>query len=68
MELSAGANSETLLYIRIGVTESAAAFMDKFWSIMAMPIGVLVCFGPVIILWLFSELKSPPSDNDEDRK
>jgi len=23
--------------------------MDKFWSIMTMPIGVALCFGPAVI-------------------
>lgn len=30
--------------------------MDKFISICGMPIGVLICFGPALIIWVFAEL------------
>jgi len=29
--------------------------MDKFWSIFAMPIGVALCFGPAILVWMLTE-------------
>jgi hypothetical protein len=32
--------------------------MDKFISICAMPIGVLVCFGPALIIWVLAERDS----------
>lgn len=32
--------------------------MDIFISFFAMPIGVLVCFGPAILVWLIQEYKS----------
>jgi hypothetical protein len=38
--------------------------MDKFWSIFAMPIGVLVCFGPVIVLWMMKEWGNSDKDSD----
>jgi hypothetical protein len=31
--------------------------MDKFISICAMPIGLLICFGPALIIWVRAELK-----------
>ncbi len=31
--------------------------MDIFWSIAAMPLGVLICFGPVLIAWVI-EMRS----------
>jgi hypothetical protein len=31
--------------------------MDAFISIAAMPIGVLICFGPALIVWVLAELK-----------
>jgi hypothetical protein len=40
--------------------------MDKFWSILAMPIGVLICFGPALLVWFLGEWKNPPSDKDKD--
>jgi hypothetical protein len=31
--------------------------MDKFISICAMPIGVMICFGPALVFWVIAELK-----------
>ena len=31
--------------------------MDKFWSIFAMPLGLLFCFTPALIAWLAIELR-----------
>ena len=42
--------------------------MDKFFSIMTFPIGLLICFGPALVLWLKAELKSAPPGKDQDRK
>jgi len=33
--------------------------MDKFWSICAMPIGVFLCFTPILIAWVIEGTKSP---------
>jgi hypothetical protein len=40
--------------------------MDKFISICAMPIGVLICFGPALIVWVMAELKSPRQQEPDD--
>ncbi len=32
---------------------------DVFWSLFAMPIGVMLCFGPAIIAWLVAGEKTP---------
>ncbi|MHB1309121.1 MAG: hypothetical protein ACYDC1_23095 [Limisphaerales bacterium] len=37
---------------------------DQFWSIFAMPIGLMICFGPVALVWLIAELKDSPPKND----
>ena len=31
---------------------------DAFWSYFAMPIGVLICFGPAVAVGLLSARKS----------
>jgi hypothetical protein len=31
---------------------------DQFWSIFTMPIGLLLCFSPVVIAWLIAESKA----------
>jgi hypothetical protein len=47
-------------------TQSYAPIMDssQFWSIFTMPIGLLLGFGPAIVVWLKSEM----SGKDKDRK
>jgi hypothetical protein len=35
---------------------------DGYISILAMPIGVAVCFGPALIIWVIAELKDPSRD------
>ena len=42
--------------------------MDKFFSIMTFPIGLLICFTPALIAWLKEELKSPPPPQEEGGK
>jgi hypothetical protein len=39
--------------------------MDKFVSIGAFPIGLIVCFGAAILFWLKMELD--PSAKDRDK-
>jgi len=39
--------------------------MDKFWSIFAMPIGLMMCFTPILIAWVMTEMKN---SQDRDRK
>ena len=41
--------------------------MDKFISICAMPIGVLVCFGPGLIFWVMEELKASREDQNDKK-
>jgi len=32
---------------------------DIFWSLFAMPIGTILCFGPAILAWLLSDWSEP---------
>lgn len=38
--------------------------MDKFWSILAMPIGVTLCFGPAVLVWWLTKKDSDEEDQD----
>ena len=42
-------------------------FDTNFWGLFAMPTGLLLCFGPALIVWLKTELstQSPPKDKDQ---
>ena len=48
--------------------ESAAVMnhYDVYVSYFAMPVAVLICFGPAIVAWLLAEEKS--SDGQEPNK
>jgi len=37
---------------------------DKFWSICAMPIGIMLCFGPCVVAWLISGTETPSKEDD----
>jgi hypothetical protein len=41
--------------------------MDKFWSICCMPIGVLFCFGPVLVAWWLAERQNASSGKTADK-
>jgi hypothetical protein len=34
---------------------------DQFWSIFAMPIGLMICFTPIVVAWLLAEPDEPAS-------
>jgi len=42
--------------------------MDKFVSILAFPVGLLICFGPIIVVWLKMELTEPSEDSPKNHK
>jgi hypothetical protein len=39
--------------------------MDKIWCFLTMPLGVLLCFGPIIAVWLYEEFKGGSSDKPD---
>jgi hypothetical protein len=42
--------------------------MEIFWSILSVPIGVALCFGPAMLVWWLTEAgKSRAGDSDEPR-
>jgi hypothetical protein len=47
---------------------SGDAFMDKILSIFSWPVGLLLCFGPVLVIWLKAEFKESRSDNPIDKQ
>jgi hypothetical protein len=44
------------------------ALMDSnIWGFLAVPVGVVVCFGPALLVWLKEEyLGSSPEDRQGD--
>jgi hypothetical protein len=41
---------------------------DQFWSIFVMPIGLLICAGPMIIAWLMAEFRNPDQRDKNSRR
>jgi len=41
--------------------------MDQFWSVLSMPIGVMLCFTPILVAWIINETRKTPEDKN-DRK
>ena len=36
----------------------------SIWGVLAMPVGVAICFGPALVVWLKDELKSEEERED----
>ena len=36
---------------------------DAYVSILAMPVGVMICFGPALLIWLIAERKDAASSD-----
>jgi len=49
-------------------TQFDRAFMDKILSIFTFPVGLLLCFTPVLIVWLKAEFKESRSNNPIDKQ
>ena len=48
--------------------QSKHDFMDKIVSIFTWPVGLILCFGPVLFIWLKAEIKESRSDNPIDKQ
>ena len=41
----------------------------NWWGVVAVPIGVAICFGPVLVAWALAERKPAPQPQSRpDRK
>lgn len=41
----------------------------NWWGVLAMPVGVAICFGPVLIAWALAERRNeaPQQNNRKER-
>ena len=39
----------------------------SIWGVLAMPVGVALCFGPALVAWLRSESKAPAKDDKDSQ-
>lgn len=41
----------------------------NWWGVLAMPIGVVLCFGPVIVAWALAERREEaPHKNSREQR
>jgi hypothetical protein len=40
----------------------------NWWGVYAVPVGVAICFGPVLIAWAIAEWGGKSSENRDKRK
>ena len=63
---------KTLLYIQYltGETDRLMnSLLDSnIWGFLAMPVGVVLCFGPGLFVWLKAELETDRIDKREDHR
>ncbi len=68
---------ETLLYNRsargnvnpLDYMDSLQSLLNgdlSIWGVLAMPLGVALCFGPALLVWLKEELQSPEKPKDHE--
>ncbi len=40
----------------------------SLWGIWIVPLGVAICFGPVLLAWFKDELDTRGNDNDRNKR
>lgn len=45
-----------------------AAIDANIWGLLVVPVGLSICFGPGLVVWLVAELRSKPPEEKEDLK
>lgn len=43
-----------------------AAIDSNVWDLLTMPLGVLICFGPALAVWVRAELRTPKSEKRKE--
>jgi hypothetical protein len=38
----------------------------SIWGVLAMPLGVALCFGPALLVWVKEELETPEKHKDRE--
>jgi hypothetical protein len=40
----------------------------SIWGVLAMPVGVAICFGPALAVWISEEIRGEAGEKKDDRK
>jgi len=53
----------------LSLTASCPAFMTdnnlNYWGLLVVPVGVTICFGMGLLVWLRDELRASPEEDQE---
>jgi len=69
----AARNNQTILYILVTcgkpcvVMDTLLSFLNgdlSIWGVIAVPVGVAICFGPALVTWLKAEIKTSEKDGE----
>jgi hypothetical protein len=41
---------------------------DQFWSFFAMPIGLMICFTPIVVAWLSASAAESDKKSSKNRQ
>jgi hypothetical protein len=39
----------------------------NYWGELVVPVGLLICFGLALLVWLKDELQAPPEDDGTNK-
>lgn len=39
---------------------------SNYWGVLALPVGLVFCFGPALFVWVILEARSGSSKDDKD--
>ena len=66
MDLARGKNTPKNSFTRTLRRSTLGVFMTdsnlNFWGELVVPVGLLICFGPALLIWFLKELKAPKED------
>lgn len=40
----------------------------NWWGVYAMPVGLAICFGPILVAWALAECKQPAKAPQKKKK
>jgi hypothetical protein len=56
----------TFRMVRVSMAAMIAVIDTNIWGFLGVPIGIAVCFGPALLVWLKEEYFSKPPDGRSD--
>jgi hypothetical protein len=60
-----------ICFFRAWAASSSAYMTDSnlnFWGEIAVPVGLSICFGYALLVWLREELRAAPEEDEQNRR